>query len=155
LQGFSLNARGDRVNKASKDNLKGFSLIELVFIVAIVGVIASIGLTKFSIKEKLCYIELANELSNIQYKLSIIYTNLSLSQQEPNKNQILSLISSSSVNKKDCFLGFHQSKLIAKAFDKTTTFSIEPSDVSIQPSFKCAFSSNVLCREILSRTKIR
>lgn len=133
---------------------KAFSLIELIFVIALVGVLASIAIPRLQISQKACYAKLASKLTLLQQELSFFYTKITLNQSTPSQDDILAIIATHSLVESRCFFGISGANLIAKAFDESTSFSIEPSDFSVQPSFKCLFS-NALCREILNRTKAK
>lgn len=122
---------------------------------ALFGILLGIVIPKLQIPQKACYTKLAHNLSNLQNHLSFFYTKATLSQSHIDQNKVFALIQSHHFESKNCFLGFEKSRFIAKAFSQKTTFSIEPNDLSVQPSFKCPFSSNALCREILNRTKTK
>ncbi len=136
-------------------NSNAFSLIELVFIIAIVGILVFVLPRELNIPQRACYAKLASQLASLQQNLSIAYTKATLSLQNIPQNDVLTIIESFRLESKHCFLGFEKSKFVAKAFSEKTTFTLEPSDLSVQPSFKCPFSSNALCREILERTKTK
>ncbi len=133
---------------------KAFSLIELIFIIALVGVLASLAIPRFQISKKACYAKLSNKLTTLQQEISFFYTKATLNQSAINQDEVLSLISTHQLLESNCSFTLSGSSIIAQAFEDMTSFSIEPSDFSVQPSFKCLFSDS-LCREILNRTKAK
>ena len=154
-------AREKSVIKAGHTK-SAFSLIELVCVIAILGVLVVAIPSFLHTKEKSCYAKLAQSLATLQERFSLLYTSFTLSPtplatMQESSLQLLqtSLQNSDFGNTKNCQLTFSKNRLIATAGNQNTIFSITPSDFSEQPAFKCNFTTNALCRKILERTKIR
>lgn len=135
-----------------------FSTIELVFVIALLGVLILAIPSSLHLREKSCYATLASSLSNLQERLSLLYTDFTLhpkplSAMRESSLAILSSINAS--NTPNCALEFAKNRLVARANGQSVAFSIEPNDFSEQPAFKCNFTTSPLCRKILERTKIR
>lgn len=130
-----------------------FSLIELVFVVTIFGVLIAALPYTLSIAKKSCYHSIANNLAAAQEQISLLYAAHTLASTRPAQSEVMAIIDAHRIDSKNCFFGLTRGRLGAKASGASVNFTIEPSDFSVQPSFKCPFSSNALCREILLRTK--
>lgn len=135
-----------------------FSIIELVFVVSILGVLIFAIPSSLHLKEKSCYATLASSLSNLQEKLSNLYTTFTLNPASLNIMQetTMAILQSHNIDSaKNCSLIFSNNRLIARVGNERVDFSISPSDFSEQPAFKCNFTTSALCRKILERVKIR
>lgn len=130
-----------------------FSLIELVFVIAVCGVLLAVLPKQLDFGRKSCYIKLANTLNTIQEQLSFLYARYALSGDVPDPAAVQALIHAHALESKNCSLGFVRNRFRADVFGQSVNFTLEPSDFSVQPAFKCAFSSNITCREILLRSK--
>ena len=157
---FRLDFAQDAVK--TKHTKSAFSLIELVFVISLLGVLVVAMPSFLHIKEKSCYAKLAHSLADLQERFSLLYTSFTLNptplatMQESSLNLLQrSLQNNDFGNTTNCQLIFSKNRLIATAGNQSVTFSITPSDFSEQPAFKCNFTTNTICRKILERTKIR
>ncbi|WP_115010792.1 type II secretion system protein [Helicobacter canis] len=132
---------------------RAFSMIELVFVIAVLGVLSATLIKQLDFSKKACYTKLAHTLGTIQEQLSFLYTRHSLLGSKPTQSQVRALIEAHTLESKQCRLGFVRNRFRAEVAGVGVNFTLEPSDLSIQPSFKCPFSRNIVCREILLRSK--
>lgn len=132
---------------------RAFSMIELVFVIAVLGVLSATLIKQLDFSKKACYTKLAHTLGTIQEQLSFLYTRHSLLGNKPTQSQVRALIEAHTLESKQCRLGFVRNRFRAEVAGVGVNFTLEPSDLSIQPSFKCPFSRNIVCREILLRSK--
>ncbi|MDL0079558.1 type II secretion system protein [Helicobacter zhangjianzhongii] len=132
---------------------RAFSMIELVFVIAVLGVLSATLIKQLDFSKKACYTKLAHTLGTIQEQLSFLYTRHSLLGSKPTQSQVRALIEAHTLESKQCRLGFVRNRFRAEVAGVGVNFTLEPSDLSIQPSFKCPFSRNIVCREILLRNK--
>ena len=135
-----------------------FSLIELVFVISILGILVVAIPSTLHLREKSCYATLASSLANLQEKLSNLYTTFTLNPTSLSTMQeaSIAILQSHNVDSaKNCTLVFSRNRLIARYGNESVIFNIVPSDFSEQPAFKCNFTTSVLCRKILERVKIR
>ncbi|MDL0081541.1 hypothetical protein NYG90_02410 [Helicobacter sp. XJK30-2] len=128
-------------------------MIELVFVIAVLGVLSATLIKQLDFSKKACYTKLAHTLGTIQEQLSFLYTRHSLLGSKPTQSQVRALIEAHTLESKQCRLGFVRNRFRAEVAGVGVNFTLEPSDLSIQPSFKCPFSRNIVCREILLRNK--
>lgn len=142
-----------KTHSCIKKYSKAFSLIELVFVITLFGMLLATIPSVLSLGQKLCYTKLAQELNTLQEQLSLLYTKHTLLSTPPSKDIVLMVIASHHINTPNCSLIFNNNRLSAHVFGGKTNFTLDPQDLSVQPSFKCAFSSNLVCREILMRMK--
>lgn len=128
-------------------------MIELVFVIAVIGVLSAAFIKQLDFGKKACYTKLAHTLGTIQEQLSFLYTRHALLGSVPDPAQVRALIQAHALESPQCRIGFVRNRFRAEVAGVGANFTLEPSDFSIQPSFKCAFSSNIVCREILLRIK--
>lgn len=132
---------------------RAFSMIELVFVIAVIGVLSAAFIKQLDLGKKACYTKLAHTLASIQEQLSIVYARHSLLATMPTETEVRAIIQAHALESPQCRIGFVRNRFRAEVAGVGANFTLEPSDFSIQPSFKCAFSNNIVCREILLRIK--
>lgn len=141
-------------SKVARNGFSGaFSFIELVFVIAVCGVLLMVVPKQLDFGKKSCYIKLANTLNTIQEQLSFLYARHALLGSAPDPAAVQVLIQAHSLESNTCSLVFVRNRFRANVLGQSVNFTLEPSDFSVQPAFKCAFSSNLICREILLRSK--
>lgn len=141
----------------SKTKRRAFSLIEIVFGVALFGILLTLAIPHLSINSRVCELDLSTRLATVQNKISILFTQAQLRGQSIDNTQILNLLNSlSDTNTTQCsfLLISKKTSLLLKATSKnqSTYFRIKPADLSNNPRIYCSIG-DVLCRKITHRIK--
>lgn len=136
--------------KIIQSNSKAFSIIELIFVITILGILATLGFQKNLFKETRCTAYLASSLANFQNEISLYFTNSYLSHKNISFEDIEILFQKyTTKNTPFCSLTLNQKNLSITATNNNlkTTLNITPKDLSTNLKIQCPFS-NILCKKI-------
>lgn len=122
---------------------RGFSLLELVIVIAILGIIAFHAFPRFLIQESLCLYQLRIRLQKANQEFLTYYARSITHNQTPKIDLVLQ-----ELTKRDdpqCYFELKNHKLVAHFNTKVLEFAIAPKDFSSKPKIYCQLS-NQLCR---------
>lgn len=136
--------------KSSNSSLRaGFSLFEILLVLAMIAIILASALPRFATHETLCLHELRAKLSKANHAFMRLYTQSILQSQKPLIEPILQELTTQ--ENQSCFFAYKKGKLSAKIGRQTLNFEIVPNDFRAKPKIYCSLS-NALCRAFWQRT---
>lgn len=137
-----------RKNSFHFSHNKGFSLLELIIVILILGILAYHSIPSFLVQESLCLYDLKAKLAKAHQGFLQEYTHKLISHQEIRVAPVIADL----VRKDDpsCYFEYKKNTLIAHIGNETLPFTISPKDFSAKPKIYCAISKD-LCRKFMGK----
>lgn len=129
--------------------IKAFSLIEFVFVVAIVGILSLSFLHLQNPNPTLCVKKLESFLANLQDEISRAFMQAYIMHKDFDMLEQL-LATKHFASTSSCKLAIKNQKIQVQAYKLKTTFSIQSVALNTAPRLSCPLS-NPLCKKLSNR----
>lgn len=133
--------------------MRAFSVLELLLVVAIVGILGSLALQQYSYKESACVENLIQNLQNLQDDIAQYFTKQYLLQSRARMqlNDLMqSLMQNRQLSNPRCSILINNDKITMTSYGLKTTFTLTPTTEFSAPKISCPLS-NELCKKINHR----
>lgn len=133
----------------------GFSMIELVFVIVIIGVLTAVAIPRFSIgREDACYAKLRTDLSEVETILSREYTKRFLQGVAMSNADYLNYLKTLESNSSDrCLFKVNSAtQLTAHIQNKTLVLNVTNNSTTKSPTITCDLT-NEMCKRLMGRQK--